>query len=68
MPKAKVSPTADDKALDRDVILAAQATIISNQGEGIVIATTNVSHLTRFIQETSCKSQKIINVILSGTQ
>lgn len=43
-------PTANDKSLDGDVILAAQSTIISNQGEDVVIATTNVSHLTRFVQ------------------
>ena len=43
-------PTADDKSLDGDVILAAQAATISNQSEDVVIATTNVRHLTRFVQ------------------
>jgi predicted nucleic acid-binding protein len=39
-------PTADEKALDGDVILAAQAITI---GVGdVVIATTNVGHLSRF--------------------
>ena len=39
-------PTADDKAIDVDVILAAQALI--KDGEGLVIATTNVGHLSRY--------------------
>ncbi|OKH36709.1 nuclease [[Phormidium ambiguum] IAM M-71] len=42
-------PTADNKALDADVILAAQAFTISNQNQEIIIATTNVRHLTRFV-------------------
>lgn len=32
------------------MILAAQAAIISSQGEDIVVATANVDHLTRFVQ------------------
>jgi predicted RNA-binding Zn ribbon-like protein len=39
-------PTADDKALDGDVILAAQA--ITLGATDVVIATTNVGHLSRF--------------------
>lgn len=39
-------PTADDKALDGDVILAAQA--ITLGVADVVIATTNVGHLSRF--------------------
>ncbi len=41
-------PTADDKALDADVILAAQAATLGQVGEPVVIATTNVGHLARF--------------------
>jgi predicted nucleic acid-binding protein len=41
-------PTADDKALDADVILAATAFTISAQGNSTVIATTNVKHIGRF--------------------
>jgi predicted nucleic acid-binding protein len=41
-------PTADDRALDADVILAAQATVLTEQGDAPVIATTNVGHLARF--------------------
>ena len=39
-------PTADDKALDGDMILAAQAMTIGITD--VVIATTNVGHLSRF--------------------
>ncbi|KAB8316729.1 type II toxin-antitoxin system VapC family toxin [Tolypothrix campylonemoides VB511288] len=42
-------PTADPKALDGDVILAAQATLIEEDSETVVIATTNVGHLSRFV-------------------
>ena len=43
-------PTAPDPALDADVILAGQAATLSAGGEDeIVIATTNVGHLSRFV-------------------
>lgn len=46
-------PTADRFALDADVILAAQAVTLDpaqwqQPGAGVVIATTNVGHLSRF--------------------
>ena len=41
-------PTADRHALDGDVILAAQARLLDDPGDGIIIATTNVKHLIRF--------------------
>jgi predicted nucleic acid-binding protein len=41
-------PTADPKALDGDVILAAQAQILANEAAEVIIATTNVGHLIRF--------------------
>jgi len=42
-------PTADPQALDGDVILAAQAiTIAQQKQQQVIIATTNVGHLTRF--------------------
>ena len=40
-------PTADDKALDADVILAAQARSPQDQYDEVVIATDNVGHLDR---------------------
>ena len=43
-------PTADLKELDGDVILAAQALLIVESGEGVVIATTNVGYLSRFVE------------------
>jgi len=42
-------PAADDKALDGDVILAAQAAVIRTRGYDPVIATTNPKHLERFV-------------------
>lgn len=42
-------PTADDKALDGDVILAAQASIIESAGSTAIVATTNVGYLSRFV-------------------
>src|SRR5215207_708469 len=38
-------PTADNKELDADVILAAQAIVMGSAGDDVVIATTNVGHL-----------------------
>lgn len=51
-------PTADLTALDGDVILAATAIILSEQdGDEIIIATSNVRHIGRF---TSAKVWKEI--------
>jgi predicted nucleic acid-binding protein len=43
-------PTADDKALDCDMFLVAQAAELGSSGESVVIATTNVRHLSLFAQ------------------
>ena len=42
-------PTADPKALDGDVILSAQARLLCDEKTEVIIATTNVAHLSRFI-------------------
>lgn len=41
--------TADPKSLDGDVILAAQAKIQESNGYQVIVATTNVKHLSLFI-------------------
>ena len=43
-------PTADEKSLDADVIICAQYKLLEKEypGRYIVIATTNVDHLSRF--------------------
>ena len=41
-------PTASDASLDGDAILAASALVVAGYGEPVVIATTNVKHLSRF--------------------
>ena len=42
-------PTADPKALDGDVILAAQAILVEEEGNEVIVATTNVGHLSQFV-------------------
>ncbi|WP_242718866.1 hypothetical protein [Microcoleus vaginatus] len=42
-------PTADPKALDADVILAAQPILVANEGHEVIIATTNVGHWSQFV-------------------
>lgn len=42
-------PTASDAALDGDVILAAQALSLGTPQDTVVVATTNVGHLSRMV-------------------
>lgn len=49
-------PTADPKALDGDVILAAQARLLCNDTTEAIVATTNVAHLNRFIRALDWQS------------
>ncbi len=43
-------PTASAQALDADVILAACATMISQPGDQVIVATVNVGHLARYCE------------------
>lgn len=49
--RAQGRPTAPDESLDADVILAAQAATPAEENgvEGVVVATTNPRHLSRFV-------------------
>jgi predicted nucleic acid-binding protein len=46
-------PTADEKALDADAILAAQSILLSQEGDRAIVATTNVGHLSQFVDARS---------------
>ncbi len=41
--------TADNKALDGDVILASQGILVANLGHEVIVATSNKKHLSLFI-------------------
>jgi predicted nucleic acid-binding protein len=43
-------PTANDKALDGDMILAAQARSLERAGWEVIVATDNVAHLGLFVR------------------
>jgi predicted nucleic acid-binding protein len=49
MARRRGKPTADPQALDCDVILAAQASLIAERGHQVTVATTNVRHLSLFV-------------------
>lgn len=48
--RKKGKPTADNKALDGDVILASQAILVSNYGHQVMVATSNKKHLSLFVE------------------
>lgn len=43
-------PTADNKALDGDVILAAQSILIGSEEHPSIVATSNAKHLSLFVE------------------
>jgi predicted nucleic acid-binding protein len=45
----KGQPTADPKAPDGDIILSVQARFLCNETTDVIVATTNVAHLSWFI-------------------
>lgn len=51
-------PTADPKTLDADVIIAAQCQFLTQDypGQSLICATTNVNHLSRFIEAQTWQS------------
>jgi predicted nucleic acid-binding protein len=49
-------PTADPKALDGDVILSAQARLLYDEVTEVIVATTNIDHLSRFITASDWQS------------
>lgn len=53
--RKKGKPTADDKALDGDVILAAQTFLLNEDGKEAIVATENVDHLSLFVKAQSWK-------------
>jgi predicted nucleic acid-binding protein len=48
-------PTADNKALDGDMILTAQALVFASSEDDVIIATTNVGHLSLFAKAAHWK-------------
>jgi predicted nucleic acid-binding protein len=47
--RKKGKATADNKALDGDVILASQAILVANYGHEVIVATSNKRHLSLFV-------------------
>lgn len=45
--RRKGQPTAGSQALDGDVILSAQARLLSKNSTEVIVATTNVGHISR---------------------
>lgn len=46
--RRKGIPTADEKEIDGDVILAAQAMLYAGLGDSLLVASYNASHLSRY--------------------
>ncbi len=52
-------PTADNNALDADMILAAQAKLEEINGNQVIVATTNVKHLSLFVDAREGQSIEV---------
>ena len=59
-------PTADEKALDGDVILAAQSAALVQPGDELVVATTNVGHLSQFVDARSWRESSDLRELRGG--
>ncbi len=49
------TPTADEKELDVDVVIAAQSALLARAGDHVIVATTNVGHLSLFLDAREWK-------------
>ena len=58
MTRQRGRPTAPDHALEGDMILAAQATLLGGEGDLVVIATSNVGHLSLVIDARHWRETK----------
>ena len=56
------TPTADDKALDGDMVLVGQAYEIGLEGNNVIIATTNVRHIELFMDARHWNEIKVADV------
>jgi len=56
--RSRGKQTADEKELDCDVVLAAQALVSTAQTESAVVATTNVGHLSLFLRADTWENIK----------
>ena len=54
-------PTSDPKTLDADVIIAAQCQFLQQEyrGQNLICTTTNVNHLSRFIEAHTWKNIRL---------
>jgi len=60
------TPTADDKALDGDMVLVGQALTLEQSGITVVIATTNVRHIELFLNARHWNDISIQNLAPKG--
>ncbi|ACB50578.1 hypothetical protein cce_1228 [Crocosphaera subtropica ATCC 51142] len=54
--RKKGKPTADNKALDGDVILTAQAVLLQENDYEIIIVTSNIKHFSMFVDAREWKN------------